>query len=63
MKTNTDIYIEKNVRKNVNELDTLACNIIEQIEFTNDKSDLTLLEQLHELQELITEWQENKNYI
>ena len=63
MKTNTDIYIEKNVRKNVNELDTLACNIIEQIEFTDNKSDLTLLEQLHELQELITEWQENKNYI
>ena len=63
MKTNTDIYIEKNVRKNVNELDTLACNIIEQIEFTDNKSDLTLLDELHELQELITEWQENKNYI
>ena len=63
MKTNTDIYIEKNIRKNVNEIDTLACNIIEQIEFTDNKSDLTLLEQLHELQELITEWQENKNYI
>tara|TARA_B110001450_G_C17324177_1_gene360665 strand:- start:239 stop:430 length:192 start_codon:yes stop_codon:yes gene_type:complete len=63
MKTNTDIYIEKNIRKNVNEIDTLACNIIEQIEFTDNKSDLTLLDQLHELQELITEWQENKNYI
>lgn len=55
--------IENNIRKNVNELDTLACNIIEQIEFTDNESDLTLLDQLHELQELITEWQENKNYI
>ena len=63
MKTNIDITIEKNIRKNINELDTLACNLIEQIEFTDDETDLTLLDELHELQEIITEWQEDKNYI
>tara|TARA_B110001452_G_scaffold138806_2_gene115398 strand:+ start:641 stop:832 length:192 start_codon:yes stop_codon:yes gene_type:complete len=63
MKTDIGISIEKNIRKNINELDTLACNLIEQIEYTDNETDLTLLDTLNELQNAITEWQEDKKYI
>lgn len=63
METDINISIEKQIRNEVNFLDTLACNLIELIEYTENENDEILLEHLNELQNSISEWQEIKKYI
>jgi hypothetical protein len=63
MKTNVGIYIDKQIRHEVNNIDTITSELIDLIEHEHNENDLELLEHLYALQNCVTEWQENKHYI